>query len=269
MFLHYEALKTNITIVFLLLLKYITVYSWELSSWEEISKNYAAVTLESILFKQGKIRKFNWELNQEFLSGQTYKLLLLFNHPVISDSLWFNGLQDARLSCPSLSPWVYPNSCPLSWLCHPTISSSVASFSSCPQSFPPPGSFPVSWLFASWPKYWSFSLSITPSSEYSGLISCRIDWFDLLAAQETLKSLLQHHSWKASTLQCSAFCKVQFSHPYMTTGKIIALTIQSYVGKMIINLNIDHISMRTNKKFKVKANIKYYFRIKRKANDLR
>ena len=124
-FLHYETLKTNITIVFLFLLKYITVYSWELSSWEEISKNYAAVTLELILFKQGKIRKFDWELNQEFLSGQTYKLLLLFNHPVVSDSLWSNGLQYARLPCPSLSPWVLPNSCPLSWLCLPTVSSSI------------------------------------------------------------------------------------------------------------------------------------------------
>ena len=82
------------------------------------------------------------------------------------------------------------------------------------------------------------------------------------------KSLLQYHSSKASTLECSAFFKVQFSHLYMTTGKIITLTIQFYVGKVIINLNIDHISMRTNK-FKVKANIKYYFRIKRKASDLR
>ena len=82
-------------------------------------------------------------------------------------------------------------------------------------------------------KYWSFSFSISPSNEYSGLISCRIDWFDLLAAQETRKSLLQHHSWKASTLQCSAFFKVQFSHPYMTTGKTIALTRQTFVGKVM------------------------------------
>ena len=142
-------------------------------------------------------------------------------------------------------------------------------FSSCPQSFPAPGSFPVNWLFALWPKYWSFSLCFSPSNEYSGLISYRIDWFHLLATQETFKSLLPHHSWKASILQCSAFFKVQLSHPYMTNGKTITLIIQSYVGKVIINLNIDHISMRTNKKFKVKANIKYYFRIKRKANDLK
>ena len=75
-----------------------------------------------------------------------------------------------------------------------------------------------------WPKYWSFSFSISPSNEYSGLISCRTDWLDLLAVQGTLKSLLQHHSSKASVLQCSAFFMVQLSHPYMTTGKTIALT---------------------------------------------
>ena len=77
-----------------------------------------------------------------------------------------------------------------------------------------------------WPKYWSFSFNISPSSEHSGLISVKIDWLDLLAVQGTLKSLLQHHSWKASILQHSAFFAVQLSHPYMTTGKIIALTRQ-------------------------------------------
>ena len=84
-----------------------------------------------------------------------------------------------------------------------------------------------------WPKYWSFSFSISPSNEYSGLISFRIDWFDLPAVQGTLKNLLQHHSSKASILQCSAFFMVQFSHPYITTGKIIALTTRSFVGKVI------------------------------------
>ena len=78
-----------------------------------------------------------------------------------------------------------------------------------------------------WPKYWSFSFSINPSNEYSGLISFRIDWFDLLAVQGTLKSLLQHHSSKASILWCSAFFTVQLSHPYMTTGETIALTMRS------------------------------------------
>ena len=83
-----------------------------------------------------------------------------------------------------------------------------------------------------WPKYWSFSFSISPSNEYSGLNSFRMDWFYLLAVQGTLKSLLQHHSSKASILWCSAFFIVQFSHPYMATGKTIALTRQTFVGKI-------------------------------------
>ena len=84
-----------------------------------------------------------------------------------------------------------------------------------------------------WPKYWRSSFSISPSNEYSGLISFRIDWFDLLAVQETLKSLLQHHSSKASTSQSSAFFMVQLSHPYTTTGKTIALTRRTFVGKVV------------------------------------
>ena len=84
-----------------------------------------------------------------------------------------------------------------------------------------------------WPKYWSFSFGISPSNEYSGLISFRMDWLDLLAVQETLKSLLQHHSSKASILQHSAFFTVQHSHLYMTTGKTIALTRWTFVGKVI------------------------------------
>ena len=84
-----------------------------------------------------------------------------------------------------------------------------------------------------WPKYWSFSFSVSPSNEYSGLISFRIDWLNLLAVQGTLKSLLQHHSSKASVLQCSAFFIVQLSHPYMTTGKTIALTRGTFLGKVM------------------------------------
>ena len=83
------------------------------------------------------------------------------------------------------------------------------------------------------PKYWSFSFSISPSNEHPGLISFRMDWLDLLAAQGTLKSLLQHHSWKASFLQHSAFFMVQLSHPYMTTGKIIGLTTWTYMDKVM------------------------------------
>ena len=102
----------------------------------------------------------------------------------------------------------------------------------------PPSIFPSifsneSVLFIRWPKYWSFSFSISPSNEYSGLISFRMDWLDLLAVQETLKSLLQYHSSKASILQCSAFYIVQLSHPYMTTGKTIVLTRRTFVGKVM------------------------------------
>ena len=92
-----------------------------------------------------------------------------------------------------------------------------------------------------WRKLWSFSFSISPSNEYSGLISFRIDWLDLLAIQGTLKSLLQHHSSKATILQCSAFFIVRFSHPYMTTGKTIALTRRNIVGKvmsLLFNINV-------------------------------
>ena len=88
-------------------------------------------------------------------------------------------------------------------------------------------------LHMRWPKYWSFSFSISLSNEYPGLISFRMDWLDLLAVQGTLKSLLQHHSSKASILQCSAFLTVQLSHPYMSTGKTIALTRWTFVGKVI------------------------------------
>ena len=88
-------------------------------------------------------------------------------------------------------------------------------------------------VFIRWPKYWSFSFSTSPSNEYSGLISFRLDWLDLLAIQGTLKRLLQQHSSKASVLPCSAFFIVQLSHPYMTTGKNIALTRQTFVGKVM------------------------------------
>ena len=91
-------------------------------------------------------------------------------------------------------------------------------------------------LHMRWPKYWSFSFSISPSKEHPGLISFRMDWLDLLEVQGTLKSLLKHHSSKASILQCSAFCIVQLSYPYMTTGKSIALTRWTFVGKVMSQL---------------------------------
>ena len=144
----------------------------------------------------------------------------------MSDSLRPLEPQHARPPCPSPTPGVHPNS----WsvmpsnhliLCHPllllpSIFPSIRVFSS------------ESVLCIRWPKYWRFSFSISPSSEYSGLISFRMDWLDLLAVQGTLKSILQHHSSKASILQCSASFIVQLSDPYMTTEKTIALTRRTF-----------------------------------------
>ena len=118
-----------------------------------------------------------------------------------------------------------------------TISCSVIPFSYL-QSFPASGSFPMSHSSNQVAKYWSFSFSISPANEYSGLISLRIDWFDLLAVQGTLKSLLQRHSSNASILWFSGFFMVKLSHPYMTTGKTIALTRLTFVGKVMMLLNM-------------------------------
>ena len=149
-----------------------------------------------------------------------------FSRSVVSNSLRPHGRQHARSPCPSPTPGAYSDSCPLSRWCHPTISSSVI----------PSSVFPSIKVFSNesalrirWPKYWSFS---SPSNEYSGLISFRMDWLDLLAVQGTLKSLLQHHSSKASVLR-SAFFIVQLSHPYTATGKTIALTRRTFVGKVM------------------------------------
>ena len=161
--------------------------------------------------------------------------LLLFSCSVMSNSLR-----------PTLWPAAYQAS--LSF----TISQSLLKFMSIELMMPSkclilccpllllPSVFPSTKIFSSelalhirWPKDWGFSFSISPSNEYSGLISFRIDWFDLLAVQETFKSFLQHHNSKASILQCSAFFMVQLSHPYMTTGKIIALAIWTFVSKVM------------------------------------
>ena len=136
--------------------------------------------------------------------------------------------------------WVMPSSHLI--LCHPLL------------LLPPiPPSIRVftneSTVLMRWPKYWSISFSISPSNEHPGLISFRMDWLDLLAVQGTLKSLLQHHSSKASILRSSAFFTVQLSHPYMTTGKTIALTRQTFVGKaMSLLFNKIHL-LKSNKGF--------------------
>ena len=154
------------------------------------------------------------------------------------------------LSCVRLfaTPWTAAHQAPLSF----TISQSLLKLMSIESVMPSnyfilccpllllPSIFPSIKVFSSestlcirWSKYWSFSFSISPSSEYSGLISLRIDWFDLLTFQGTLKSLFQHHSSKASIFHCSTFLIVQLSHPYMTTGKTIALTLRTFVSKVM------------------------------------
>ena len=150
----------------------------------------------------------------------------------MSNSLLPHALQHARLPCPWPSPGPCSNSCPLGWWCHPIISSSVVPFSSCLQSFSASGSFPINWLFA------SVSQSIGASSSVSVLLMNIQGWVPLgltgfLAVWGTLKSLLQHHSSKASILQCSALFMIQLSHPYLTTGKTIVLTRWTFVGKVM------------------------------------
>ena len=158
-----------------------------------------------------------------------------FSCSVVSYSLRPFGLQHARLPCPSPTLGACLNSRPLSLvmpsyhciLCRPLLL--------LPSIFPSIRIFSnESVLHIRWPKYWSFSFSISPSNEYSGLIPFRLDWLDLLAVQGTLKSLLQHHSSKASILRRSAFFIVELSHPYMTTGKTIALTRQTFVSCYLI-----------------------------------
>ena len=143
----------------------------------------------------------------------------------MSNSLRPHEPQHTRPPCPSPTPGVLPNPCLLCQWCHPPISSSVVPFFSCLQSLPASGSFQMSQLSASGGQSIgvSASTSVLPN-EHPGLISLRMDWLDLLAVQETLKSLLQHHNSKASILLRSAFFIVQLSHLYMTTGKTIALT---------------------------------------------
>ena len=159
-----------------------------------------------------------------------------FSHSVVSDSLRPHGLQHARLPCPSPTP----GACSLMSI--ESVMSSNHLILCCPLLLLP-SILPRIRIFPSesvlrirWSSIGSFSFSISPSNEYSGLISFRVDWLDLLAVQGTLKSLLQHHTPKASVLQCSAFFVVQLSHPYMTTGKTIALTRRTFVDKVMSTL---------------------------------
>ena len=178
--------------------------------------------------------KLAWQALAQILSNLSS---VQFSHSVMSDSLQPHGLQHARSPCPSPTPGVYSNSCPLSRWCHSTISSSVIPFSSCLQSCPAPGSFQMSQLFESGGQ------SVGVSASAAVLPMNIQDWFPLgwigltslqsNLAVKTLKSLLQHHSSKALILWCSVFFLVQLSHPHMTTGKNIALTRWTFVNKAI------------------------------------
>ena len=170
-------------------------------------------------------------------------MLLLLSHSVMSDSLWHHGPQACQASLSITISWrllklmsiesVMPSNHLI--LCHPLLLLpstflSIKVFSN------------ESALCIRWPECWSFSFSMSPSNEYSGLISFKIDWFDLFAVQGTLKSLLQHHNSKASILWCSGFFMAQLSHPDMTTGKIIALTRWTFVLK-VMSLLFNTLSM--------------------------
>ena len=152
----------------------------------------------------------------------------------MSDSLRPHELQDVRPPCPSPT-----SQCPRKPMSIESVMPS-SHLIFCRALLLLPSIFPSIWVFSNesalpirWPMYWSFSFNISPSNEHPGLISFRMDWVNLLAVQGTLKSLLQHHSSKALVLQCSTFFIVQLSHPYMTTGKTIALTRWTFVGKVM------------------------------------
>ena len=169
-----------------------------------------------------------------FMKIESQYIVFQFSLSVVSDSWRPHGLQHARLTCPSPTPGAY------SKLMSITCVMSSNHLSLCCPLLLPPSVFPSirvfsneSALYIRWPKYWSFSFSISPSNEYSGLISFKIDRLDFLAVQGTLKSLLQHHSSKASILWHSAFFIIQLSHPYMTNGKDIALTRWTFAGKYL------------------------------------
>ena len=156
-----------------------------------------------------------------------------FSHSVLSDSLWPYGLQHAKIPCPAVSSRLCSNLCPFSQWCHLTVLCSVAHFSSFLQYSPASESLPMSWPLASNGQSIEVQLQHQYFQWIFRLISFRIDWFDLLSVQGTLKRLLQHPNLKASNLWCSAFFMVQHSHTNMTTRKTIALTIWTFVGKVM------------------------------------
>ena len=163
-----------------------------------LSSEYKLCKLQNVVLKPEIVH--TTQAGNQFSSVQ-------FSRSVVSNSLQPHELQHARPPCPSPAPRVHSNSCPSSRWCHSVISSFVVPFSSCPQSLPASESFPISQLFT----WGGQSIGVSALASFPGLISFRMDWLDLLAVQGTLKSLLQHHSSKASVLQCSAFFTVQLS----------------------------------------------------------
>ena len=181
--------------------------------------------------QRNKRKRIEWERleisSRKSEIARKHFMRVQFSRSVVSNSLWPHEPRHTRPPGPSPTP------CPLSRWCHPTISS-CHPFLLLPSIFPSIRVFSnESALAIRWPNYWSFSFNFSPTNEHPGLISFRMDWLDLLAVQRTLKSLLQHHSSKASILRHSAFFTVQLSHPYMTTGKTIALTRRTFVGKVM------------------------------------
>ena len=183
-----------------------------------MNRNYGAHVLQLLKPACPEPVALKWEVTVMFTS-------VTQSHLILCDSMW---LQHIRLLCSSATPREFSNSCTSSRWCHPTISRRhlllLPSILPCIRVFSNESVLPIQW-----PKYWNSSFSIRPSKEYSGLMSFRIDWLDLLAFQGTLKSLLKHYSSTASSLQCSAFFMIQHSHLYMSTGKTIALTRQDFV----------------------------------------
>ena len=187
------------------------IYDWELKAWGLCYPKKVATSHMCLLIT----------------------IILFFNCSVISDSLRPHGCSTPGFPVLYHLPEFAQTPCALSWWCHLTIASSC-SLLLLPSVFPSIRGFSSELtLRIRWPKYWNFSFSINPSNEYSGLISFRIDSSDLLAVQGTHRSLLQHHSSKASILWRSAFFIVQLSHSYMTIGKTIALTRWNFVGKIM------------------------------------
>ena len=206
-------------------------------------------TLLPSSWKSANSQRWGWKDKEETIEGLRDKWclreldILFLAAPFF---LMLSSVSSVTQSCPNFCdlmdystpdfcvchqiPGAYTNSCTLSRWCHPIISSSVVPFCSCLQSFPASGSFQMSQLFTRWPKYWSFSIS--PSNEYSVLISFKVGRLYILAVQGTLKSLLQHQNSKASICRCSVqLFIVQLSHPYIITRKTIALARQTFVGK--------------------------------------